>query len=51
MAEPSATPRCPAMALRMRIPEVNLEVKAETGDGQDERQELLYPANPGSNYL
>lgn len=29
----------------MRIP----EVKVETGDGQDERQELLYPADPGSN--
>jgi UDP-sulfoquinovose synthase len=34
----------------MRIPEGYLEVKVETEDGQEVKQEILYPANPGSIY-
>jgi len=32
------------------IPEGYLQVKVETEDGQEIRQEILYPANPGSIY-
>jgi UDP-sulfoquinovose synthase len=34
----------------MKIPEGYLPVKIETDDGQEIRQEILYPANPGSIY-
>ena len=34
----------------MRIPEGYLEVKVESDDGQEIKQEILYPANPGSIY-
>ncbi len=34
----------------MKIPEGYLEVKVETDDGVEIRQEILYPANPGSIY-
>jgi len=34
----------------MKIPEGYLEVKVDTDDGQEVRQEILYPANPGSIY-
>ena len=34
----------------VRIPEGYLEVKVETGDGREERREILYPADPGSIY-
>lgn len=34
----------------MKIPEGYLEVKVETDDGQEVKQEILYPANPGSIY-
>ena len=34
----------------MKIPEGYLPVKIETDDGREIRQEILYPANPGSIY-
>jgi len=34
----------------MKIPEGYLPVKIETDDGQEIKQEILYPANPGSIY-
>ncbi|WP_411819507.1 NAD-dependent epimerase/dehydratase family protein [Hyphococcus formosus] len=34
----------------MKIPEGYLPIKIETDDGQEIRQEILYPANPGSIY-
>jgi UDP-sulfoquinovose synthase len=34
----------------LRIPEGYLPVKIETEDGREIRQEILYPANPGSIY-
>jgi UDP-sulfoquinovose synthase len=34
----------------IKIPEGYLEVKIENEDGDDIRQEILYPANPGSIY-
>ncbi|MEX0450726.1 NAD-dependent epimerase/dehydratase family protein [Spiribacter sp. 218] len=34
----------------MRIPEGYLEIKLDTDDGREVRQEILYPANPGSIY-
>ncbi|MEM6538568.1 MAG: NAD-dependent epimerase/dehydratase family protein [Pseudomonadota bacterium] len=34
----------------MKIPEGYLPVKIETEDGREIRQEILYPANPGSIY-
>ncbi len=34
----------------MKIPEGYLPVKIETEDGREVRQEILYPANPGSIY-
>jgi UDP-sulfoquinovose synthase len=34
----------------MRIPEGYVEVKVEGDDGQEIKQEILYPANPGSIY-
>jgi UDP-sulfoquinovose synthase len=34
----------------MRIPEGYLEVKVEAEDGREIKQEILYPANPGSIY-
>lgn len=34
----------------MKIPEGYLPVKIETADGREIRQEILYPANPGSIY-
>ncbi len=37
-------------AAGMKIPEGYLEVKVETEDGGEVRQEILYPTNPGSIY-
>jgi UDP-sulfoquinovose synthase len=34
----------------MKIPEGYLPIKIETDDGREIRQEILYPANPGSIY-
>lgn len=34
----------------MKIPEGYLPIKIETDDGEEIRQEILYPANPGSIY-
>jgi UDP-sulfoquinovose synthase len=34
----------------IKIPEGYLEVKIDTDDGSEVRQEILYPANPGSIY-
>ncbi len=34
----------------MKIPEGYLPIKIETDDGREIRQEILYPANPGSVY-